>query len=119
MVPSEVIAAALPLHIEGYAFNDPILTLFGHHWSLNISCPWNVPELGFDADAPNAGDRVPELVGLDLLRLDVAEDRLPAFRLSSDVSIVVDDGDDPYDEPWVLSLPTLVITAGAQSPYWS
>ncbi|WP_460778868.1 hypothetical protein [Microlunatus antarcticus] len=99
--------------------NDPILTLFGLSWSLNISCPWSVPELGFNADTPNSGDRVPELVGLDLLRLDVVEGRLPAFQLSAGVSIVVDDADDPNDEPWVMSLPSLVITAGTQSPYWS
>lgn len=44
-----IIIDSLPLAIRGFELTDPVLTIFGDSWSLNLMCPWVVegPSVSF------------------------------------------------------------------------
>ncbi len=105
------ITSALPLAIRGFELTDPVLTLFGDTWSLNVMCPWTVdgPEVTTSWESDNIEDEVWELVGQSIVDVIAGPDVVdPTFLLSGNTKLTVHADTDL--DPWTLSLPTIVVT---------
>lgn len=107
----EMIARALPLKVEWTRINDPVVTMGGEGWHLALVCPWEVVGRGseFDWASDSFEEAVEGLPGLYLREVSAAGDVLvdPTFRFDGGLAIVVHADTDL--DPWVFSVPGLVL----------
>ena len=111
-----LITAALPLLIRGLEVTDPVLTLFGDGWSLNLMCPWNVVATGFATSWLSADleDEVWELIGQSIIGVTSGSEAIdPIFHLSGGGDLVLHADTDL--DPWSLMLPDVTIV-GRRTP---
>ena len=111
MTKLDIIANALPLTVRGIEVTDPILTLFGDQWSLNLMCDWRFSgnvSLSWESDDIEDGSW--DLIGRSI----VAESATSSAAV--DPTFEFDDGTllqvhaDTDLDPWTLTLPGIVVT---------
>jgi hypothetical protein len=103
--------ATLPRAIRAVEFADPVLTIIGEEWSLNLMCPWQIegPDWSYTWESETIDDDAWELVGHNLIGiLSPTPDILdPVFEFDGGIRLsVLADSD---IDPWVLRLPGLII----------
>ncbi|MCL2090148.1 MAG: hypothetical protein FWH11_02790 [Micrococcales bacterium] len=106
-----IILSALPLNISGVEVVDPVVTLFGEDWSLNLMCPWKFEdaESSFSWESESVDRRARSLVGRKIEKLIAGAEAIdPVFCLSGAayLSIYADTDIDP----WTLVIPGSIIT---------
>jgi hypothetical protein len=94
----------LPLRVTGIEVQDPMVTVFGEGWALTLACPWEgaIRDCRFSWEDDDVEDRAWDLVGQDLVAVDVSADAA-TFRFSSGWLKATPDTD--FD-PWVMRLPS-------------
>lgn len=104
----EQLAGVVPLQVREVEFDDPLVTIFGADWSLNLSCPWDLVTtqgtVGWED--PRLEDAVWDLVGLWLRRIGWSDDGNPIFVFDQDYRVVVHAETDI--DPWALRVPDFV-----------
>lgn len=84
----EQLAGVVPLPVREVEIDDPLVTIFGDNWSLNLSCPWDLltPHGAVVWDDPRLEDAVWDLVGLWLRRIERSDDGNPHLRVRPGLS---------------------------------
>ena len=114
--PVDHLRAAMPLTISGVEVNDPVLTVFGKGWSLTIWCDWSVRGLDLDCGSDDLEDRAWDLVGQSLLGFTVEAGQAPAFQLTGDHALVLEEGESVgrWSVSIMMSLPDVEASPPAQ-----
>lgn len=106
----DLVVEALPLVITGLAVTDPILTLFGDGWSLNLMCPWSVAGGGIATSwwSARLEDEAWELIGRSIVGVTSGPDVIdPTLHLSGGAELRI--WADTDLDPWALALPSIVV----------
>lgn len=109
--PLATIRRSLPLRVRGIEVNDPVLTIFGDQWSLNLMCPWVIkgPDFSVTWESDDIEDQAWELIGRDVESVTSSDDRAtdPVFHFRGGIYLEVKADTDL--DPWTLRLPGVVV----------
>lgn len=106
MIYPEVLHS-LPVRVLSVEVQDPIITLVGDGWSLNVMCPWTGVARGQEQDWTDdgIGAWVRNLIGQELVTI-TEEGPSVLFGFTDGVMKVTPDTD---LDPWALRLPVGVM----------
>jgi len=114
--------AALPLRISRAAWADDVLSLGGQEWSLAVNCAWRLVGEGRlleGWESSSAAEAAEGLVGLDVTGIGPQSEVLPAdLRLQLSNHVILEMFSGHHLEPWVLSLPGVVVVASPSDKEW-
>ena len=106
-----VVSAALPLTVDQLEVNDPIIIILGIGWALTVTCPWVLTVRGssYDSESGSVEIAARNLVGRVLVAVVFGDDELvdPMFVFDHETTLSVK-ADSDWD-PWVLSVPGIIL----------
>jgi hypothetical protein len=103
------LASQPPLQVKMVAYHDPVVTLAGDGWNLNVICPWHLvrdSNVVTTIDDPGAEDHLRRLVGNTITAVIAGSSgnllRDPVFIFADGTRLEISSDTDL--EPWVLKV---------------
>ena len=98
------ITPLLPLTVEAFNWNDPIVRVSSERWHLVVSCPWELTLNGDVVVTPDSVDVelvLADMVGRRLNAISIASNRIdPIFHF--DESVILSVAADTDLDSWVM-----------------
>lgn len=115
----DVIAGRLPWRIDRADWIEPTLVLGGSDFTFSLTCPWRVvgvEDLVMSWLLDDIEDRVSDLVGHDIMLVDLAADPHGDPRLGLSGGLVLEVFSDTDLDPWVLDSGQDIVIVGESDP---